>query len=120
MQTAPSLSRAMPLAEQFLDQRGQPVLVKALAQRVVERHVEPPVHPLDFVLAERQELGPQPAVLRVAGVQFGGLGQHGRLYVVRTRRVRSSAHGVCRYFPGSAHGVCRLLSSSSISRRTCR
>ena len=34
---------------------------------------------MDLVLAERQELVPQPAVFGVAGVQHGRLGQHGRL-----------------------------------------
>ena len=62
---------------QIVDHGGQPVLVKTLAQRVVERHVEPPVHPLDLVLAGRQKLVPQPPVLGIAGVQLGGLGQHG-------------------------------------------
>ncbi len=45
---------------------------------MVERHAEPAVDPLDFVLAEREELLPEPAVFRVPGVQLGRLGQHGR------------------------------------------
>ena len=79
MQTAPSLSRAILRSQQFLDDRGQPVLVKTLAERVVERHAEPLVHPIDFVFAEGEEFGPEAAVFGVAGVQFGGFGQDGGL-----------------------------------------
>ena len=68
----------MPRLQQIVDDAGQPVVIKAFAQRVVERHAQPAIDPLDVVQAGRQNSLPQPQVLRIAGVQLGRLGQHGR------------------------------------------
>ena len=52
-----------------LDHAGQPIVIKALAQRVVERDAQPLINAVDVGQAGGQELAPQSQVLRLAAVQ---------------------------------------------------
>ena len=71
--------------EQFLHDGGELIVIEALAQRMVETDVQPPIDALDVFEADGEEFPPQAEVFRVAGVQPGRLGQHGRSHV-RVRR----------------------------------
>ncbi len=52
-------------------------MIKTLAQRVIERDVQPLVDALDVGQAGGQELAPQAQILGIACVQLGRFGQHG-------------------------------------------
>ena len=60
----------------LLNHAAEPILVKAFAERVVERDAEPAVHDFDFGQAGGQKLAPQFDVRRIAAVEAGGFQQH--------------------------------------------
>ena len=67
-----------PAVEQFLDDGRKLIVIETLAQRVIELDAQPPIDPLNVFEADGEEFPPQAEVFRVAGVQLGGFGQHGR------------------------------------------
>ncbi len=52
------------------------VVIKTLAERVVESHSQPTIHAADLAQAGRQERSPQVEILGVAGMQLRGFDQH--------------------------------------------
>ena len=68
----------MPFRSKFLDDGGQPIFVKTLAQRVIELHVQPAVNAADFIFAGGQKFLPKTAIFGIAGVQLGGFVQQRR------------------------------------------
>ena len=72
----PAALAGQPGGQQVVDHPGEQGLEEALAELVVEGDVEPPVEPLDLGQADRHELLPEAAVLGIARMEPGGLGQH--------------------------------------------
>ena len=69
----------MPFRFKVGHDRGELVVVEALAELDVEFHAQAVVDGLEGGQAVGDEPGPEGAVLRVAGVELGGLGPRGIL-----------------------------------------
>ena len=79
---------------------GQRLLVEALAKRVVELDAQSTIHLFDLRQTGWQETLPQSAVLRIAGMKLGRLGEHGAANVGVGVGQGLEAHvgGNCRHF----------------------